>query len=116
MQTSAKSLTSTDEAVILRQFYRLLADLRHPGEVKQFLTSFMTQTERLVFAKRLAIAWLLEQGQSYEEIGKALNVSSATISSVAEIRQQPEMKIAYEKLFLASWATAALKKLQFWKQ
>jgi len=116
MQTSAKNLSPTIEADILNQFDRLLADLSHPAEVKTFLSSFMTHTERLVFAKRLAIAWQLEQGKSYEEIGKALNVSSATISSAAEIRQKPEMKIAYEKLFLASWFRASFKKLQFWKR
>ena len=115
MQTSAKSLAPTTEADILNQLYRLLADLHQPKEVKKFLDSFMTDTERLVFAKRLAIAWLLEQGQSYEEIAKALNVSSATISSVAEIRQKPDMNMAYQKLFLANWTRVARKKLQFWK-
>lgn len=116
MQTSAKNLTTAAETDILDQFYALLANLKRRKEVRDFVTSFMTPTERLVFAKRLAIAWLLEQGLSYEEIGHQLNVSSATISSVAEIRQKPAMKLAYEKLFLDTWLLTLRRKLQFWKR
>lgn len=114
MQISAKNLTGTTEADILKQLYRLLADLRTPHEVAEFLSCFMTDTERLVFAKRLAIAWLLEQGFSYEEISKQLNVSSATISSAAELRHQPQMTGAYRKLFLATWTNRLSRKLKFW--
>jgi uncharacterized protein YerC len=114
MQISAKNLTGTTEVDILNQLYRLLADLRSPQEVQAFISSFMTETERLVFAKRLAVAWLLEQGFSYEEIGKQLNVSSATISSAAVLRHKPEMKGAYRKLFLATWTRVMFRKLQFW--
>ncbi len=85
MQTSAKPLTRQNEHLLFKQLSTLLADLDHPKQMEIFLREFLTQTEQLVFAKRLAILWELHQGKSYEEIKDKLNVSSATISSVSEI-------------------------------
>ena len=114
MQVSTKNLTPADEDQLFEQFYTLLADLSSPQEIELFFTSFMTPTERLVFAKRLAIAWLLEQGKSYDEINAQLRVSSATISSVAEIRQSQGMQLAFRRLQLDRWAQNLLKRLKFW--
>lgn len=115
MQVSNQNLTPAEEEKLLEQLYTLLADLHTPQDIQAFLTNFMTNTERLVFAKRLAIAWLLEQGKSYDEINKTLKVSSATISSVADIRQTHGMQLAYRRLHLDQWAKALLKKLIFWR-
>ena len=114
MQVSTKNLTQADEDQLFEQFYTLLADLQSPQEIELFFTSFMTPTERLVFAKRLAIAWFLEQGKSYDEINQHLRVSSATISSVAEIRQSQGMQLAFRRLQLDRWAQGLLKRLRFW--
>lgn len=116
MQVSTQNLSQADEDILLEQLYTLLADLNSPKEVKLFLTNFMTPTERLVFAKRLAIAWLLEQGKSYDEINQQLRVSSATISSVAEIRQSQGMQLAFRRLQLDRWAKDLLSRLLFWKK
>jgi uncharacterized protein YerC len=116
MQVSTQNLTPAAEDQLFEQFYTLLADLSSPQEMQLFLTSFMTSTERLVFAKRLAIAWLLEQGKSYEEINQQLRVSSATISSVADIRQSQGMQLAFRRLQLDRWAKNLLKRIMFWQK
>lgn len=115
MQTS-KKLSTVAEDRLLEQFYNVLAEFSHPAEVEKFLFSFLSPTERLVFAKRLEIAWLLHQGHSYDEIAKTLNVSSATISSVADTKDSYGMQQAFKLIKLDHQATTALKKLQFWKR
>ena len=84
MQVSSKSLSKKKEAEVFARLHFLLADARHPDEITQFLSSFLTETEHLVLAKRLTIYYLLDKGQSYTQIKNELQVSSATISTVSE--------------------------------
>lgn len=113
MQTSSHKLTSQKETDLYIQLVTLLTDIDHPKAMAAFLKAFLTDTERSVLSKRLAIFWLLNQGKSYEEIKDELHVSSATISSMAEQANQPAIKSAlseiYKDLTLDTW----LKKLGF---
>lgn len=111
MQTSAKDLTKKQQQAIVDQFITLIADLHSHEEAKAFFESFMTATEQLVFAKRLAIMWLLKQGKSYDEIKKQLHVSSATISSVASLMQKQGVQLSMEKVGIDQWADRLAKKL-----
>jgi uncharacterized protein YerC len=111
MQISAKNLTRSTESGIVNQLYSLLADLRTRAEVKAFLNDFLSETEQTVFAKRLAIAQLLTEGKSYKEIKASLKVSSATISSVAELIDKPGMALAQNKIELDRWAETVVNKL-----
>lgn len=116
MQISTKALTPATEEHVLDQFYSLLADLTKPQDIQSFLSSLMTPTERLVFAKRLQIAWLLKQGLSYDEITKKLKVSSATISAVAEAKNSRGMNLAYKRLHLDEAAERVMNKMWFWSK
>lgn len=116
MQTSNKALSPEDEERLLDQLYTMLAEFSTPQDMQRFLLSFMTPTERLVFAKRLEIAWMLDQGKSYGDIAKTLNVSSATISAVADNKQSDGMQLMLKKLKLESWADKTLRKLPFWSR
>lgn len=116
MQVSNHGLPREKEARLLEQLDTVLADLHSPKETTAFLSSFLTPTERLVFAKRLAIAWLLEQGKSYGEISKQLKVSSATISSVAELSQSQGMQLALRRMELDVWTKNLQQFFFFWKK
>lgn len=59
-----------------------LADLNERKDVASLIDSLFTQTERLMLAKRLAIAVLLEKEFSYKKISGLLKVSSVTIGFV----------------------------------
>lgn len=98
MQTSSRALSAKQEKALLTQFCTLLADLNHPRQAASFLADFLTDTELLVFSKRLGIAWNLHRGKSYREIKNLLKVSSATISTVAEGKKQPGIKLAISKI------------------
>lgn len=113
MQVSNKKLTGSTQENIFKQFETLLADLRSPQETKLWLENFMTETERQVFAKRLAVAQMLWQKKSYQEIKDSLKVSSATISSVSDQLNTPGMKLAQKKLELERWAEGIVKLFSF---
>jgi uncharacterized protein YerC len=111
MQTSSKKLTSNQQQTITKKFISLIADLKKPDECEIFLNSFLTNTERNVFTKRLGIIWMLNNGQSYDKIKKSLHVSSATISTVASQMDQAGIQLAVKKLNFDDWAERWAKKL-----
>ena len=63
-------------------FYQTLTDLRKKDEVQEFLNDLLTPTERIMLAKRLAIATLLIKGTTYEYIRDVIKVSTSTIMGV----------------------------------
>jgi TrpR-related protein YerC/YecD len=65
-------------------FIWILSALRSQEETKAFFYDFFTKTERIMFAKRLAVAMMIYKGFQYEDIRFILHVSTATISRVAD--------------------------------
>ena len=110
MQLSAKKLVTGEMAKLHHHFVIALANLRTEDHVEQFMRDFFTDTEQQVFAKRLAIAVLLRQGSSYEMISKQLNVSTATIASVADILPKPGVQLALRQIEEDEWAENVLSK------
>lgn len=70
---------------ILNSLYWLLADIKKPEEMKQFLGDFFTKTERLMLAKRLALAGMIIEGYEMDTIRQVLKVSTATIYRTREM-------------------------------
>jgi uncharacterized protein YerC len=60
-----------------------ISDLKNPEEIEDFLHDFLSPVEKIMLAKRLSIAVLLNKGYSYESIGKILKVSPPTIATVS---------------------------------
>jgi uncharacterized protein YerC len=56
-----------------------LIKLTKEEEMKGFLTSLLTPTERLMLAKRLAMVILLKRGMSESKIRNTLKVTRATV-------------------------------------
>lgn len=102
----APSVTLSEESTeqIVQRFFQVIADLRNEEESKVFLLNFLTDSERITFAKRLAIGLELESGKSYEDVRKMYGVSSATISTVAGMMKTDGMKIALKKIHAEKWA------------
>ncbi len=67
---------------IFEIFLKTLINVRDKNEGKNLLKDFFTPTERVMFAKRLGIALLLERNYDYLTIRSVLKVSSGTIASV----------------------------------
>ena len=60
-----------------------IAHLRTSEEVEGFLHDFLSPVERIMLAKRLSIAVLLNKGYRYETIAGILRVTPPTIATVS---------------------------------
>lgn len=114
MQTSNIKLDPDFEIKLKEDLAILLSDLKKPTVVLEFLSAFLTNTELLVLAKRLAILKRLHENNSYEQIQKDLSVSSATISSVAQIRDSHVSDKIMNTLSLHTWAETTAEKIRIW--
>lgn len=104
-------LSKKKDHEIKTNFATLLADIKNPIEMHEFLESFFSNTEYLGLSKRLAILKLLTKGYSYESIKNALNVSSATISSTADFKNDKVLAKIIQKLDADDWASDLAKKI-----
>lgn len=72
---------------IFEIFLKTLVRIRRETEAGEFISDLLTPTEKIMLAKRLAIAFLLEKGYDYRAIQKIIRVSAPTITSVNISRQ-----------------------------
>jgi uncharacterized protein YerC len=76
---SRKKLDKKVLEQIMFFFGAILADLRTEAEVSTFLDSLLTNTEKLMLAKRLAMVVMLTEGVSDTQISQSLKTTYATI-------------------------------------
>ncbi len=112
MQKSSRPLDKEFELVLKKELGLLISDLRNPDKILNFLELFLSETELLVLAKRVAIFKRLHDMQSYESIQKELTVSSATISSVAQLKNQPFSNTVLAHVTANDWAERTAGKLR----
>ena len=82
-QVSRHKLDKNIEKLLFDQFWTLLAEIKSPQMASMVFSDLFTETECLMFAKRLAVAILLVRGKAPVEIRERLHVSFTTIGSVA---------------------------------
>jgi len=111
MRTSVKDINSSLKKQIESAFAQTVADLRDAKETNQFLSDFLTTSEYEAFAKRLAIAYWLKKGRSYNNIKENLKVSSATIASVQSMMERQGFKLAIKKIEAEEWASQWAEKI-----
>jgi uncharacterized protein YerC len=105
MRTSEKKINPSLKRQIENVLSQTIADMRDIKETDEFLTDFLTDSEYEAFAKRLAIAYWLKKGRSYNNIKDNLKVSSATIASVQSMMEKNGFKLALKKVEAEEWAT-----------
>ncbi len=81
-QISRKPLNPQVEQRIYFVLFNTLAKTIKPEEVQVLLEDLITPVERVILAKRLAIAILLLKGWSYDSIKQTLRVTPTTVSKV----------------------------------
>ena len=82
---SKRKLKKDALASLHRRFTDIFVKLKTTREVNQFLDELLTDTERLMLGKRLAIICMLSEGVSTYRIEKTLRVS---ISTVVEMKRK----------------------------
>ena len=81
-QISKYPISAAVEKRIFEIFFGSIVHLNNTTDVSQFLDDFLTPTEKMMLAKRLAVAVLLTKGYEYREIRKTLRVSFPMIANV----------------------------------
>lgn len=67
---------------IFEVFIKTLVKIKDKKEAQNFAYDLFSSTEKVMLAKRIAIAFLLMKGYQYREISRLLRVSLTTIGSV----------------------------------
>lgn len=82
-QVSKRKIQPEIELRIYETLWEAFSKLNSSSEIKSFLGDLLSPIEKIMIAKRLAIAALLSRKYDYENIKDLLKVSSATISKVS---------------------------------
>jgi uncharacterized protein YerC len=83
-----------------------------PKEIQAFLTLFLSDNELSMLAKRLAIFKRLSQNVSYETIQQELSVSSATVSSIAQLKNNLFAQKVAALIIAQEWAEQTASRLR----
>lgn len=75
-------MTREEMERIEKQFWEVVAKLKSPREASLFFYDLLTHTERKMLSKRLQIARMLLEKESYIAIGKRLHVTDVTIAKI----------------------------------
>lgn len=81
-QVSRYRLSEDRLKEIERVFIETIGMLADNQVTNEFLTDFLTPTEKIVLSKRIMIALMLKNKMDYETIKKTLKVSQSTIANV----------------------------------
>lgn len=79
---SAKKLKPETLEALEREFLELLSTNRTKADARGVAEEFFTDTERLMFGKRLATISMLADGYSFSEIRAAIGVTPQTVSRI----------------------------------
>jgi len=86
-QVSKYPISNTVYERILEIFFKSLVGIETKDEAQRFVKDFLTPTEQIMLAKRLAIAFLLEKEYDFRTIIRILRVSMATVARVNLVRK-----------------------------
>lgn len=111
MRVSEEKLNQNIKEQIFEILYQAIADLGNAQEVKTFFNDFLSETEQLALAKRLAIVLYLDKDRSYENIKDNLKVSSATIANTYKDIAKPGYQLALQKVKAEQWAENWSRKI-----
>lgn len=68
-------------------FCKSLVKIDTKDEASQFIKDFLTPTEQIMMAKRLAIAFLLDKGYDFRSVHQVLRVSFTTVARVSLMKK-----------------------------
>jgi uncharacterized protein YerC len=102
-QISLRKMNPEIEKRTLDVFVAVLLNSRASLNPSSFIDLFLTPTEKIMLAKRVAIAILIKRGYSYDLIKSCLKVSQSTISGIVNQLKisPPKDQIAIDKAILS---------------
>lgn len=98
-RVSKRIINRQIEEQMFETLWEAISEVKNKADIKLFLTDLLTPVERIMVAKRLAIAVMLLKGKDYETIIDLLKVSNETISKIVLVlRMNNGYKIAINKV------------------
>ncbi len=95
-QVSKYQLNNKVYNKIFSLYPQFLHKMTKQGKQKEFVEAFFTRTEKIVIAKRIAIAFMLVKGYQYDQIRSKIKVSTGTIANIADVLKVNGESIAQE--------------------
>lgn len=112
MRISKKPVNSHLFSQTAKILHQAIVDLKSQQEVEVFLKSFLNNSEYTTLLKRVAIAYWLDSGKSYNNIKQNLKVSPATIASISENIKLPGIQATLKKIKAEEWASQWSQKIK----
>jgi uncharacterized protein YerC len=79
-QVSKRKIEPKVEKELLDSLSYIFKELKTKAEVDSFLSSALSKNERIMIAKRVLTAYLLDNGVEETQIGRTLKLTNATIT------------------------------------
>jgi len=92
VKLKSKHFTTEEEKILLRRLYQAIGGLRGEKEAGALLVGLLTDTELIMLARRIYIAGLLLQGDSYIDIKEKTHAGTGTIAHVQRWLDQDKTK------------------------
>ncbi|TSC85430.1 MAG: Uncharacterized protein G01um101416_858 [Microgenomates group bacterium Gr01-1014_16] len=105
MQVSKRKISVVLGKQITGMWYQLIADTKTKEDAEKIFGDLLSETELEAVSKRVAIAYWLAKGRSYENIKENVKVSSATIAAVQQELKREGWKMAMEKIMAEEWSS-----------
>ena len=82
-QVSKRILKADITERLFQNFWEMFANIKQARQIQLFLEDFLSPTEKIMLAKRMAIAILFSKGYDHRTISSMLKVSTATVNNIA---------------------------------
>lgn len=79
---SRKKLEPNTDEYLRDQLWKAVTLLEDKTQVKEFLRDILTRTEITMLSKRLQAVKMIDEGYTYRQISKGLNMSESTIGKL----------------------------------
>lgn len=79
---STKKLEPNTDEYLRDQLWKAVTLLEDKSQVKEFLRDILTRTEITMLSKRLQAVRMIDEGYTYRQISKGLNMSESTIGKL----------------------------------
>ena len=117
-RVSPRPLKKEIEKEITANLGWTFSQLKSEPVAKDFLEDFLTDEERLMLAKRLAVVYLLKEGFSYGKISEALKITPVTIGKIRLISKsgKPRTTEIFSRMEKLRSLNGALKDLGIFRK
>jgi len=88
VQVSKREPSGKVKSQLREVFWQAIIKVTSAVDAERFIDDLLTETEKVMLAKRLAIVLLLERGYDYRKIRDVLKVSTSTIMTASNRLKQ----------------------------